>query len=103
VSKQGKASRGKHRWIGFQVTKVVPDRKKMKSFLKKPLGEMEWRLYDFENSNNPALCIVRVKLSDSENAVSILNSVKSISTLAKSGKIRLVRERMGLERPPRNR
>jgi len=103
VARQGKASRGKHRWIGFQVEIGVPDRSSMEEILEKPLRDVDWRLYDFANFQNPVLCILRVDLSDSDNAISILNSIESISTMAKSGKIRLVRERMGLERPPRKR
>jgi len=85
------------------VENSVQDRSEMEETLEKPLGDMGWRLYDFVNSQNPVLCIIRVELSESDSAVSTLNSIKSISTLAKSGKIRLVRERMGLERPPRKR
>ncbi|MBP51203.1 MAG: hypothetical protein QGI73_04540 [Candidatus Thalassarchaeaceae archaeon] len=103
MARQRKASRGKHRWIGFQVENIVQDRSAMEAILEKTLGDMGWRLYDFANSQKPVLCILRVSLPDSDSAISTLNSIKSISTVAKSGKIRLVRERMGLERPPRKR
>ena len=103
VSKQGKASRGKHRRVGFQIETPHPQRKSVEALLEELLGRMRWRLFDSVTSEKITLCILRVSLSDCDEAVSILNSSNQISTLTKSGKIRLVRKRLEIEKPTRNR
>ncbi len=103
MSKQGKASRGKQRWVGFQIENPHPQRKSVESLLEDLLGGMRWRLFDSVTSEKNTLCILRVSLSDCDEAVSILNSSDQISTLTKSGKIRLVRKRLEIEKPTRNR
>ena len=65
----------------------------------KSLGE-EWRLYDFVNGQ----AIVRLPLSVYKVSRSTLESgVNGVRSLTASGKIRLVRERLGIEPPPRRR
>ncbi len=103
MSKQGKVSRGKQRWVGFQIENPHPQRKSVESLLEDLLGGMRWRLFDSVTSEKNTLCILRVSLSDCDEAVSILNSSDQISTLTKSGKIRLVRKRLEIEKPTRNR
>jgi len=103
VSKLGKASRGKHRWIGFKLEEPHPSRDSIKVTLGELLGDARWRLFDAMSSENQSLCVIRVNLSDCEQVVSDLNSHPSIFTLTKSGKIRLVRKRLGLEKPARSR
>ena len=103
VKKQGKASRGKHRWIGFQVENPQTSRNSIKKTLGDLLDDTQWRLFDVVRSENQSICVIRVNLTDSDKVVSTLNDSPSISTLTKSGKIRLVRKRLGLERPARSR
>lgn len=107
-----KAKRGKRRWIGLAVHISIDTRKKLES----SLSEMEglpggWRLYDFvkAESQDCNLAIICVKLSDYSSSKEALSDLKaegdaaSIRSLTSSGKIRLVRDRLGLKKPKRQR
>lgn len=62
------------------------------------LSEIPVRLFDFENE----MCIVETRLENYEIVKSKLSSGDVVSQTS-SGKIKLVRERMGFSRKPRKR
>ena len=93
AKKLTKALRGKRRWIGCNCEDFL-SRKQLESFL----SELPVKLYDFENDK----CIIVVSLENYEETKSKLASGRVISQTS-SGKIRLVRERMGFTRKPRKR
>ena len=93
AKKLTKALRGKRRWVGC----LCADFEK-RSQLVDYLSNHPVRIYDFEDGK----CILMVKLEDYESIKSELGAGKVISQTS-SGKIRLVRERMGFSRKPRKR
>ena len=108
--KLSKAKRGKRRWIGLHVDKRYEKRHQLEEVLQqitKNMGEeSKLRLYDFETGNNDHLltkCIIVVSLEYSTQVKDFFykNPQLGIETLTTSGKIRLVRQRMGLQKPPR--
>jgi len=66
--------------------------------LKKLLGEklegLEWQLFDSEKQSKRTLSIIKITLSDYRQALTKLNEIPGVETIASSGKIRLVRERV---------
>ena len=88
-----KALRGKRRWIGCTCDNFA-SRKDLESYLSK----MPVKLYDFENDK----CILMVRLEDYDSMLSNLSTGRVVSQTS-SGKIRLVRDRMGFSRTPRKR
>lgn len=88
-----KALRGKRRWIGCKC-----DNFDSRNDLENYLSKMPVKLYDFENDK----CILMVRLEDYDSMLSNLSSGRVVSETS-SGKIRLVRERMGFSRTPRKR
>ncbi len=93
AKKLTKALRGKRRWVGCNC-----DEFKSRSELEKFLIELPVKVYDFENG----MCILVVPLEEYDSLKEILSSGRVISHTS-SGKIRLVRERMGFTRKPRKR
>lgn len=93
AKKLTKALRGKRRWIGCNC-EGFESRKQ----LDKHLDDLPVKLYDFENH----MCILEVSLENYEETKSKLTSGRVISQTS-SGKIRLVRDRMGFTRKPRKR
>lgn len=81
-----KALRGKRRWIGCECIKLST-RKEIEEFL----SHLPAKLYDLQMGK----CIISVSLDDYK---SVRNELLEgpIKTITSSGKIRLVRERMGL-------
>ncbi len=88
-----KALRGKRRWIGCRC----PEFKSRKD-LEDYLSEIPVKLYDFEDGK----CILVVRLEDYDSVRSNLAKGRIVSETS-SGKIRLVRDRMGFSRTPRKR
>ena len=88
-----KAARGKHRWIAIKVNKSI-QRDSLKKLLKKKLEGLEWKLFDSEKQSKRTLSIIKITLSDYRQALTKLNEIPGIETIASSGKIRLVRERV---------
>ena len=87
-----KALRGKRRWIGLIVRNC-----NSRDELKKILGDIapsdEWKLVVFEGEK----AIVKVPLSELDDWRTILATPgPEIHSVTTSGKIRLVKERMGL-------
>ena len=88
-----KALRGKRRWIGCRCPGF-----KLRKDLEDYLSEMPVKLYDFEDGK----CILVVRLED-YNSVRLNLAKGRIVSETTSGKIRLVRDRMGFSRTPRKR
>ena len=88
-----KAARGKHRWIAIKVNKST-QRDSLKKLLGKKLEGLEWKLFDSEKQSKRTLSIIKITLSDYPQALTKLNEIAGIETIASSGKIRLVRERV---------
>ena len=88
-----KAARGKHRWVAIQVNKSI-QRDSMKKLLGESLKELEWKLFDSEKQSKRTFAIIKITLSDYQQALSILNDISGFETITSSGKIRLVRERV---------
>ena len=88
-----KAARGKHRWIAIMVNKST-QRDSLKKLLGKKLEGLEWKLFDSEKQSKRTLSIIKITLSDYRQALTKLNEIPGIDTIASSGKIRLVRERV---------
>ena len=93
AKKLSKALRGKRRWIGCNCEGF-----ESRKHLEKHLEGLAVKLYDFENEK----CILVVSLENYEETKSELTSGRVISQTS-SGKIRLVRDRMGFTRKPRKR
>ena len=88
-----KAARGKHRWIAIKVNKST-QRDRLKKLLGEQLEGLEWKLFDSEKQSKRTLSIIKITLSDYRQALTKLNEIPGIDTIASSGKIRLVRERV---------
>ena len=88
-----KAARGKHRWIAIKVNKST-QRDSLKKLLGEKLEGLEWKLFDSEKQSKRTLSIIKITLSDYRQALTKLNEIPGIETIASSGKIRLVRERL---------
>ena len=126
-----KALRGKRRWFGLAIDANYTTRKDVEKILTSISSDLEvskkLRLMDFVNSdsekksdvsqlslipksiNSPfGLGIVEVPLKSSQEFRELLSQETNISnygleSLTMSGKIRLVRERLNLEKPKRKR
>ena len=88
-----KAARGKHRWIAIKVNKST-QRDSLNKLLGEKLEGLEWKLFDSEKQSKRTLSIIKITLSDYQQALTKLNEIPGIETIASSGKIRLVRERV---------
>ena len=88
-----KAARGKHRWIAIKVNKST-QRDSLKKLLGKKLEGLEWKLFDSEKQSKSTRSIIKITLSDYQQALSTLNEISGFETITSSGKIRLVRERV---------
>ena len=93
MPRQKKAARGKHRWIAIKVNKSTR-RDSLKKLLGEKLEGLEWKLFDSEKQSKRTLSIIKITLSDYRQALTKLNEIPGIETIASSGKIRLVRERV---------
>ena len=88
-----KAARGKHRWIAIKVNKST-QRDSLNKLLGEKLEGLEWKLFDSEKQSKRTLSIIKITLSDYRQALTKLNEIPGIETIASSGKIRLIRERV---------
>ena len=93
MPREKKAARGKHRWIAIKVNKST-QRDSLKKLLGEKLEGLEWKLFDSEKQSKRTLSIIKITLSDYRQALTKLNEIPGIETIASSGKIRLVRERV---------
>lgn len=128
AKRPSKALREKRRWLGVLVDASYEDRTEVEGLLvslSEQLGEeFNLRLMDFWNVNNltslntesasvnpqqaGGLAIVRTYLSDTQKVRAALEGEEALGLyglmgLTTSGKIRLVRQRLGLPKPPRKR
>ena len=89
-----KALREKCRWIGINVSNCE-NRYELKTKITKIAPVKYWKLYDFKNRK----AILRIYLKDEKKWREILEQPDSeIYSVTTSGKINLVRLRMGLEK-----
>ena len=88
-----KAARGKHRWVAIQVNNSI-QRARLKKLLGESLKGLEWKLFDSEKQSKRTFAIIKITLSDYQQALSTLNEISGFETITSSGKIRLVRERV---------
>ena len=86
-----KAARGKHRWVAIQVNKSI-QRDSLKKLLGESLKGLEWKLFDSEKQSKRTFAIIKITLSDYQQALSTLNEISGFETISSSGKIMLVRE-----------
>ena len=118
-AKVSKAKRPKRRWIGIAIPSTVETRDDLnKTIEASPLSGCNIRIYDFHNAKSDvaiSMCtshgltdelgvaILCVLLRDYEVVREYFDSKLNggIVSLSSSGKIRLVRERLGLPKPSR--
>lgn len=97
MPKVNKSARGKHRWIGFRLDIRYNSRDKCEILFSKILDNMSWRLFDFKIIDGVCNGILKVPLKSYDDAKNIINGQDKFETITSSGKIKLVRERMGLK------
>ena len=88
-----KTARGKHRWVAIQVNKSI-QRDSLQKLLGESLKGLEWKLFDSEKQSKRTFAIIKITLSDYQQALATLNEISGFETITSSGKIRLVRERV---------
>ena len=98
MAKISKAKRGKYRWIGLHINQKPISRAILEGNLGKIMGDINWKLFDLIDAEIHTLAVLRVSLEDSLEAKKKINSIDGISTLTTSGKIRLVRQRLGIHK-----
>ena len=96
MAKVSKANRGKNRWIGLHINQKPISRAVLEDNLGKIMGNINWKLFDLIDHEMHTLAILRTPLEDSSEAKEKINSTDGISTLTTSGKITLVRQRLGI-------
>ena len=96
MARLGKVARGKRRWVGIHISPPADSRDSCEKAIAVPLGGIKWKMYDCRTDESGTLAIIRVSLEDCEEVTTRLNNSQNISTLTRSGKIRLVRQRMGI-------
>ena len=98
MAKVSKANRGKNRWIGLHIDQIPISRAILEDNLGKIMGNINWKLFDFIGYKKHTLAILRTPLEDCSEAKEKINSTDGISTLTTSGKITLVRQRLGINK-----
>jgi len=101
MARQSKASRGKFRWLGLRINKSQLTRNSATAIIQQTLAEINFRMFDCLDVDSHTLVIIRVNLKDIDLARKRFGLNTEIESLTTSGKIRLVRGRMGLSRPVR--
>jgi len=103
MAKVRKAARGKHRWVGLEFESESLSRDEVGEKLKVMLGLINFRLYDCKSQSDSTIAIIKVPLPNYALAREAILNAAGVESLTSSGKIRLVRERLGLPRPVRKR
>ena len=103
MARQSKASRAKFRWLGLRINKGQLSRNSATKIIKRILAEINFRMFDCLDVDSHTLVVIRVNLKDIDLARERFGLNAEIESLTTSGKIRLVRDRMGLSRPVRKR
>ena len=101
MARQSKASRGKFRWLGLRINKGQLSRNSATAIIQQILAEINFRMFDCLDVDSYTLVIIRVNLKDIDLARERFGLNTEIESLTTSGKIRLVRDRMGLSKPVR--
>ena len=119
AGKVSKAKRPKRRWVGIALPSSVRSREDLTSALESsPFASYRIKLYDFhpgdseaalaarsiqKRTDNVGFAIICVLLSQYNDVRNILESddEDGLMSLTSSGKIRLVRERLGMPKPRR--
>ena len=101
MARQSKASRGKFRWLGLRINKAQLSRNSATAIIQQILAEINFRMFDCLDVDSHTLVIIRVNLNDIDLVRERFGLNTEIESLTTSGKIRLVRDRMGLSRPVR--
>ena len=101
MARQSKASRGKFRWLGLRINKGQLSRNSTTAIIQQILAEINFRMFDCLDVDSHTLVIIRVNLKDIDLARERFGLNTEIESLTTSGKIRLVRDRMGLSKPVR--
>ena len=119
VGRVSKAKRPKRRWIGLSVSSTIQSRSESANmFASPPFSAFGLKVYDLHMAesleskefharhgcwDDVGVAIVRVLLSDYEDVRALLESGKQdiVASITSSGKIRLVRERLGLPKASR--
>lgn len=91
--KPSKALRGKRRWIGCEYENFST-RKELEDYL----SDVPVKLYDMDNGK----CVISVLLVNYEDVKQKL-ALSPVVSITSSGKIKLVRERLGLPKRVRKR
>ena len=94
-----KALRGKHRWVGLKINQNGLNRNACHKLLENILDEIKFRMYDCITEKNSALVIIKIALSDQKKTRDSIENSSTTEPLTTSGKIRLVRERLGVSKP----
>ncbi|MEE3304210.1 MAG: hypothetical protein VX191_04950 [Candidatus Thermoplasmatota archaeon] len=97
----GKAARGKHRWIGLRINQGGLTRDSAEALIHQAMNNLSFRLFDCKTEKTSTSVIIRVSLKDYSSARQRLYETDELECLTSSGKIRLVRQRLGLPRPIR--
>jgi len=87
--------------MGLRINKGELSRDSVSKIIEQNLPNINFRLFDCLSFQSGTLVIIRVTLQNKEIARRKLNLNPEIETVTTSGKIRLVRERMEIPRPPR--
>ena len=98
MAKVSKANRGKNRWIGLHIDQIPISRPILEDNIGKIMGNINWKLFDLIDHEMHTLAILRTPLEDCSEAKEKINSTDGISTLTTSGKITLVRQRLGINK-----
>ena len=101
MTRQSKASRGKFRWLGLRIEESQLSRNSATAIIQQILADINFTMFDCLGIDSHTLVIIRVNLKDIQSAKEKFGSHTEIESLTTSGKIRLVRDRMGLSRPVR--
>jgi hypothetical protein len=92
-----KALRAKRRWVGLSIS-GLQTRSDVEDHLRSIEPTDDWRLMDFKEDK----AILRILLKDEIDwRAALADSAAPIQSVTMSGKIRLVRERLGLPKPQR--
>lgn len=87
--------------MGLRINKGELSRDSVSKIIEQNLPNINFRLFDCLSNQSGTLVIIRLTLQNKEIARRKLNLNPEIETVTTSGKIRLVRERMEIPRPPR--
>ena len=93
-----KAQRPKRRWVGIRTIEVI-DREDFESLIREIMPTSSAKLYDLKIIDGYSVAIVRINLTEHRLFVAKCQGDNRLETITTSGKIRLVRDRLGLTKP----